>query len=102
MRILHIVTFFLGTALASDDPLSVCEALNRREALDQRVIAITGIQVATGEGSWLVADCGTPVAADGSSSPRNSIWIEMSSHRRQGVGFGSKQLETSVKRINSE
>jgi hypothetical protein len=38
---------------AVDPPLSVCDVLQHRSELNQKLIEIRGVQVATGEGAWL-------------------------------------------------
>jgi hypothetical protein len=87
-------------ACAETNAVSVCEALNRREALNGKTISIRGIQVATEEGAWLNDPaCVEPVSAD--ARPGHAvIWLGMSGDRRRAAGFGSTDLQASVKRIN--
>jgi hypothetical protein len=86
---------------ASDRAISVCEALSEREMLRDKLVAIRGVQVATGEGAWLEGTSCDPLITNGFEWP-TLIWLEMSREWRIEAGIETKELAASTKRIDSD
>lgn len=97
-----LATLVVAGVCAPRDTISVCGALKRRMSLDHKIVAVRGIQLATDEGAWLKGlDCGESLAVGGHAWP-TFIWLEMSTRSRKAAGFGSIDLDASIKRINAE
>jgi hypothetical protein len=90
------------SACASDETVSVCDALRRRNALHTKLVAVRGLLVATDEGGWLLGrECGEAIMINGRAF-RSAIWLEMSGASRRAAGVWSTDLDASIKAITLE
>ena len=102
LLIAGLATLVAVGVCSPQNTVSVCDALKRRVSLNHKIIAVRGIQLATDEGAWLKGlDCGESLAVGGHAWP-TFIWLELSTRSRSAAGFGSTDLDASVKRINAE
>jgi len=95
----------LGLAVAmvqaTNKPLSVCEALRQRDALDNKIVSIRGVQNGADEGAWLLgSDCG--VIRTDAREWKSIIWLETSRPSMRAAGVWPNDFWDSVRRINSE
>ena len=99
---LALLIIVAGTIAAQDRPLSVCEVLKDREALDQKIIAIRDIEIDTSEGGWLKGSgCGDSIVIGGASWPV-TIWISTSRMNIESAGFRAADYVASVNRVKQE
>src|SRR5438552_613986 len=86
---------------SEDRPLSVCEALSSPMKLNDKIIAVRGVQVATDEGVWLKGVNCDPITTKGYTWPA-AIWLDMSKDRLDSANFDFAQLSADIVKVNRE
>ena len=87
---------------AAPPPASVCDLLANPQSFNHKLIAVRGVQVATGEGVWLDGNgCTKRITAGGYQWP-DIMWIELSDRVRREAGFNVEPLRTDVARIDAQ
>jgi hypothetical protein len=82
--------------------VSVCDVLRHPKLYDHKLVAIRGIEIATGEGVWLKAlDCDNAFVTNGYVWP-STIWIDISDSDRAAAGVQGPELASSNKRIDED
>ena len=101
-RAIALAATLLVASYAADEPITVCDALQRRGSLKGTRVSIRGIQVATGEGVWLTDVGCSEHFMVGGKKLRALIWLDLSPGGRRTAGIDAPGLQTSVQRVNRE